>query len=119
MAPKDSKAIELKAIWHGIPLSLTNEEYRIAMSHVEDMRHTAEEEDFYSELDEEDEDYLDPYGWTLSDTLENALEEGRRSSIEVGQKPDDLTAIKRGLRILAEYLTIFEPCADEGADDVF
>jgi hypothetical protein len=117
MTPDSEQKYE--ANWGRIHLILTQEEYDTAMSHVEMMRHTAEEENAYGGLDEEDEDYMDPEGWKLSDTLATALEEGKRSQDE-GQKPKQ-ELILEGLRLLDDEcdLDSHGPCMDPDADDVF
>jgi hypothetical protein len=51
--------------------------------------------------------------------LEEALQEFQRVCLKTRDKPDDLTAIKLGLKVLSEDITFSGPCTDEGADDVF
>jgi hypothetical protein len=60
MVPKSSR--ELKTVWNGIPIILSEKEYDIAMSHVEHMRQAAADKKYYQdpEVEEEDKDYIEP-----------------------------------------------------------
>jgi hypothetical protein len=106
-----------KANWSGIILELSEDEYEIAMSHVEHMRQVSEENNANERLDETDEDYLDPEGWKLSDTLDWALKEAKSDATGNGLPEAEL--VRKGLAKLAEELSILDPCGDDGADDVF
>ena len=73
---------ELKAVWNGIQLILSEKEYDIAMSHVEHMRQVAVDKKYYedSEVGDEDEDFIEPdepEEWKLSDTLYEVLRKAR------------------------------------------
>lgn len=103
---------EYSGVWNGIPFTLTQEEYYIAMSHVEHMRNSADEDNYYEEHIEGDDEFIDPYSWKLSDSLSTALHEA----------PDEgviETRLKSGLRVIAEKISLFGPCEDDDADEVF
>jgi len=121
--PKSSG--ELKAVWNGIPIILSEKEYDIAMSHVEHMRQAAADKKYYQdpEVGEEDEDYIEPdeydepEGWKLSDTLYEVLRMARTQKNWEGIPAADI--IKKGLNELSEGLRGIDPCSDDDADDVF
>ena len=116
---------ELKAVWNGIQLILSEKEYDIAMSHVEHMRQVAADKKYYHdpEVGEEDEDYIEsdesdePEGWKLSDTLYEVLRMARTQKDWEGIPAADI--IKKGLKKLSEGLRGIDPCSDDDADDVF
>lgn len=108
-----------KGIYENTLITLTNDEYIIAMSHVEHMRQTAEEDNYYDERNDDDEEYLDIEGWCLSDTLSTAINEIPLDSIIDQDNQNKIEVrIKRGLKILKEDMTIIDPCGDANADDV-
>jgi len=121
--PKSSR--ELKTVWNGIPIILSEKEYDIAMSHVEHMRQAAADKKYYQdpEVGEEDEDYIEPdeydepEGWKLSDTLYEVLRIARTQKNWEGIPAADI--IKKGLKELSEGLRGIDPCSDDDADDVF
>ena len=116
---------EFKAVWNGIQLILSEKEYDIAMSHVEHMRQAAADKKYYQnpEVGEEDEDYIEPdeydepEGWKLSDTLYEILRMARTQKNCEGIPAADI--IKQGLKELSEGLRGIDPCSDDDADDVF
>ena len=116
---------EFKAVWNGIQLILSEKEYDIAMSHVEHMRQVAADKKYYQdpEVGEEDEDYIEPdeydepEGWKLSDTLYEVLRKARTQKNCEGIPAADI--IKKGLKKLSEGLRGIDPCSDDDADDVF
>jgi len=116
---------EFKAVWNGIQLILSEKEYDIAMSHVEHMRQVAADKKYYQdpEVGEEDEDYIEPdeydepEGWKLSDTLYEVLRMARTQKNCEGIPAADI--IKKGLKKLSEGLRGIDPCSDDDADDVF
>ena len=116
---------EFKAVWNGIQLILSEKEYDIAMSHVEHMRQVAADKKYYQdpEVGEEDEDYIEPdeydepEGWKLSDTLYEVLRMARTQKNWEGIPAADI--IKKGLKKLSEGLRGIDPCSDDDADDVF
>ena len=116
---------EFKAVWNGIQLILSEKEYDIAMSHVEHMRQAAADKKYYQdpEVGEEDEDYIEPdeydepEGWKLSDTLYEVLRMARTQKNCEGIPAADI--IKKGLKKLSEGLRGIDPCSDDDADDVF
>jgi hypothetical protein len=107
-----------KANWEGSILEITENDYYTAMRHVEYMRSVAEQDDFYNKRDEDYDNWIDPEGWKLSDTLSEALSigEGLIGKGQSRQKP-----ISHGLKALLEEcdLEIVDPCGDEDADNVF
>ena len=118
--PKSSG--ELKAVWNGIRLILSEKEYDIAMSHVEHMRQAAADKKYYQDLEirEEDDDYIEPdeaEEWKLSDTLYEVLRMTRTQKGWGGIPAADI--IKKGLKELSEELSGIDPCSDDDADDVF
>jgi len=116
---------EFKAVWNGIQLILSEKEYDIAMSHVEHMRQVAADKKYYQdpEVGEEDEDYIEPdeydepEGWKLSDTLYEVLRMAKTQKNCEGIPAADI--IKKGLKKLSEGLRGIDPCSDDDADDVF
>jgi hypothetical protein len=116
---------EFKAVWNGIQLILSEKEYDIAMSHVEHMRQVAADKKYYQdpEVGEENEDYIEPdeydepEGWKLSDTLYEVLRMARTQKNCEGIPAADI--IKKGLKKLSEGLRGIDPCSDDDADDVF
>jgi hypothetical protein len=116
---------EFKAVWNGIQLILSEKEYDIAMSHVEHMRQAAADKKYYQnpEVGEENEDYIEPdeydepEGWKLSDTLYEVLRMARTQKNCEGIPAADI--IKKGLKKLSEGLRGIDPCSDDDADDVF
>jgi hypothetical protein len=113
---------ELKAVWNGIQLILSEKEYDIAMSHVEHMRQVAVDKKYYedSEVGDEDEDFIapdEPEEWKLSDTLYEVLRMARTQKNWEGIPAADI--IKKGLKKLSEGLSGIDPCSDDDADDVF
>ena len=116
---------EFKAVWNGIQLILSEKEYDIAMSHVEHMRQVAADKKYYQdpEVGEDDEDYIEPdeydepEGWKLSDTLYEVLRMARTQKNCEGIPAADI--IKKGLKKLSEGLRGIDPCSDDDADDVF
>ena len=116
---------EFKAVWNGIQLILSEKEYDIAMSHVEHMRQVAADKKYYQnpEVGEQDEDYIEPdeydepEGWKLSDTLYEVLRMARTQKNCEGIPAADI--IKKGLKKLSEGLRGIDPCSDDDADDVF
>ena len=116
---------EFKAVWNGIQLILSEKEYDIAMSHVEHMRQVAADKKYYQdpEVGEENEDYIEPdeydepEGWKLSDTLYEVLRKARTQKDWEGISAADI--IKIGLKELSEGLRGIDPCSDDDADDVF
>jgi hypothetical protein len=116
---------EFKAVWNGIQLILSEKEYDIAMSHVEHMRQVAADKKYYQnpEVGDEDEDYIEPdeydepEGWKLSDTLYEVLRMAKTQKNCEGIPAADI--IKKGLKKLSEGLRGIDPCSDDDADDVF
>ena len=116
---------EFKAVWNGIQLILSEKEYDIAMSHVEHMRQVAADKKYYQdpEVGEENEDYIEPdeydepEGWKLSDTLYEVLRMARTQKNCEGIPAADI--IKKGLKKLSEGLRGIDPCSDDDADDIF
>jgi hypothetical protein len=116
---------EFKAVWNGIQLILSEKEYDIAMSHVEHMRQVAADKKYYQdpEVGEEDEDYIEsdeydePEGWKLSDTLYEVFKGAKLQTKWKGLSDADL--IRKGLKKLSEGLSGIDPCSDDDADDVF
>jgi len=116
---------EFKAVWNGIQLILSEKEYDIAMSHVEHMRQVAADKKYYQdpEVGEENEDYIEPdeydepEGWKLSDTLYEVLRMARTQKNCEGIPAADI--IKKALKKLSEGLRGIDPCSDDDADDVF
>jgi hypothetical protein len=116
--PKSSRHFE--AVWNGIQLTLTEQEYDIAMSHVEHMRQAAADKKYYEISGDEEEDLLDPEeheAWRLSDTLYEVLKGARAQKKWKGLSDQDL--IKKGLKKLSGGLKGIDPCGDDDADDVF
>ena len=113
---------ELKAVWNGIQIILSEREYDIAMSHVEHMRQVAADKKYYQGLEvrEEDDDDIEPdepEEWRLSDTLYEVLRMARTQKDWQGIPAADI--IKKGLKELSEELSGIDPCSDDDADDVF
>jgi len=116
---------EFKAVWNGIQLILSEKEYDIAMSHVEHMRQVAADKKYYQdpEVGEEDEGYIEsdeydePEGWKLSDTLYEVFKGAKLQTKWKGLSDADL--IRKGLKKLSEGLSGIDPCSDDDADDVF
>jgi hypothetical protein len=113
---------EFQAVWNGISLILSEEEYDIAMSHVEQMRQVAADKKYYQDPEDGDEgeDYIEPdepEEWKLSDTLYEVLKKARAQENWKGISATDL--IRKGLKELSERLRGIDPCSDDDADDVF
>lgn len=100
-------------------IKLHESEYNIALSHVEAMRKTAEENNYYNDLDEDDEEFIDSESWCLTDTLEEAMSLGKKSIAVNSPNLNRIEAfIKSGLKKIEEDLNVLDPCYDDGVDDI-
>ena len=65
-----------KAVIHDESITLTEEQYRVLLCDVKAVPLLAEEENAYNRENPEEEDFMNPSAWKLSDSIEDAIRQG-------------------------------------------